>query len=71
MALKIQVDEALCTGTGQCVTLAPDLLQLDDEGYCAQAGAGFLDVPADLEQDARAAEGSCPEAAILIVEENA
>lgn len=69
MALKIQVDEALCNGTGQCAAMAPKLLHLDEEGYCAEAGDGFIEVPADCEEDARAAEGSCPEAAILVVED--
>lgn len=69
MGLKMQVDEALCSGMGQCAVAAPDLLQLDDDGYCVQAGAGLLDVPAGAEEQARAAEGSCPEAAIMTMEE--
>lgn len=70
MTLKVLVDEALCNANGQCYALAPELFQADDEGYCAQAREGLIEVPAELEDKARAAEGSCPEAAIRVVDED-
>lgn len=63
------VDEALCTANGQCYAVAPELFQPDDEGYCAQAGHGLIDVPDGLEEKAREAESKCPEAAIRVVDE--
>lgn len=70
MTLKVLVDEALCNANGQCYALAPELFQADDEGFCAQAGQGLIEVPAGMEDKAREAEGSCPEAAIRVVDED-
>ena len=70
MTLKVLVDEALCSANGQCYAVAPELFQADDQGFCAQAGQGLVDVPAGLEAQARRAESACPEAAIRIVEDD-
>ena len=70
MRLKVLVDEALCSANGQCYAVASELFQADDQGFCAQAGQGLIDVPEGLEGQARLAESVCPEAAIRVLEED-
>ena len=57
------VDRALCTGHGRCYELAPDVFDADEEGYCVIRRA---EPPAELEEQARAAERNCPERAISL-----
>jgi ferredoxin len=64
--MRIQVDPEACTGHGRCYSLAPEVYEPDDEGYCATRS---LDVPAGLEQQARVGASNCPERAITITEE--
>ena len=40
--MRIEVDVELCTGHGRCYSLAPEVYEADDEGYCATRQ---LDVP--------------------------
>jgi ferredoxin len=56
-------------GHGRCYRLAPDLLGFDDEGYVSIRGQA-IDVPPDQVEFAREAEGTCPEGAITLVEED-
>jgi ferredoxin len=62
--MKIVVDQSKCTGHARCNAVAPDLYEVDDNGYCALTE---LQVPADRESDAKAGAGECPEQAISIV----
>ncbi|HZZ50130.1 MAG TPA: ferredoxin [Pseudonocardia sp.] len=66
--MKYLVDEALCSGHGLCAAVAPDVYSLDDEGFNAQAGR-TCEVPAGLEAAAREGAESCPDVALVIVEE--
>jgi ferredoxin len=61
--VRLSVDEELCTGHGRCYSLAPAVFGSDDRGHCVILAA---DVPADLEEQARAGEANCPERAITI-----
>jgi ferredoxin len=61
--VRITVDEDLCTGHGRCYSLAPVVFGSDDRGHCVILHA---EVPADLEEQARAGEANCPERAITI-----
>jgi len=63
--MRVKVDQQLCTGHARCNVLAPDVYPLDDNGYCA---ADELDVPPELEAQARTGAAGCPERAITIVE---
>jgi ferredoxin len=63
--MKISVDAARCTGHGRCYTLGPRVYDADDDGYCATRE---LDVPPELEDEARSGVRSCPERAITVVE---
>jgi ferredoxin len=65
--VKITVDAELCTGHGRCYTVAPDLLEYDDEGFVSIKGQ-TIDVPPGQESSARDAALSCPEGAITTSE---
>ena len=65
--MRLSVGADLCRGHGRCYTLAPDLLQDDDEGYVTVRGQEIA-VPPDQVDDARNAAGSCPERAIALLE---
>lgn len=64
--MRLCVDADACTGHGRCYTLAPQLLDSDDEGYVTIRGAS-IEVPEDLRELAEEVEGSCPEGAIRLV----
>ena len=65
--MRLSVGTDLCRGHGRCYTLAPDLLEDDDEGYVTVRGQEIA-VPADQVDAARNAAGSCPERAIALLE---
>ena len=65
--MRAQIDQARCQGHGRCYDLAPAVFGEDEDGYGTVLGDGT--VPADREDDARLAEGNCPEAAVELVEE--
>jgi len=64
--VRITVDGARCMGHGRCYTLAPDLLDYDDEGYVTIRDL-TIDVPPDQIDAAEEAEASCPEEAVSLV----
>lgn len=64
--MRITVDGARCMGHGRCYTLAPDLLDYDDEGYVTIRDL-TIDVPPDQIDAAEEAEASCPEEAVSLV----
>ena len=66
--MKLYIDPEQCTGHGRCYRLAPDLLAPDEEGYVALRGVA-VDVPAGQAAFAEEAEGTCPEGAISLLEE--
>lgn len=63
--MKIEVDPDVCTGHGRCYSLAPDVYEADDDGYCATRS---LDVRPELEQQARHGASNCPERAITVID---
>jgi ferredoxin len=63
--MRIQIDEARCSGHGRCYTLVPSLFDADEQGH------GFVladPLDADDLEAARSAVLNCPEQAISIVE---
>jgi len=62
--MRIEVDPERCTGHGRCYTLAPEVYDADDDGYCATRS---LEVPPELEQAALVGVRNCPERAITAV----
>jgi ferredoxin len=67
--VKLKVDADECTGHGRCYRIAPDLLSFDDEGYVSIRGQEAIDVPADLTDVAQEIEGTCPEGAVILIED--
>jgi ferredoxin len=62
--MKIHVDPALCQGHNRCAALAPDLFDIDDDGFASAAGDGA--VPAGRADAAELAVDNCPELAITL-----
>jgi ferredoxin len=61
--MKIGIDTEACTGHGRCYTLAPSLFEADEEGFGRLLQ---VDVPPELEAEARRAVSSCPEGAVTL-----
>jgi ferredoxin len=62
--VKISYDRSACQGHNRCYLLAPELFDVDDEGYAILRIDG--DVPTELEDKARLAADNCPEYAITV-----
>ena len=63
--MRIHVDLERCTGHARCQDLAPDVYELDDDGYNVTP---TYDVAPGLEDQARRGAMACPEAAITVEE---
>lgn len=59
--MKVKVDRQKCRGHGQCVLIAPEVFELDDEDRSVVLQP---DVPAGLESAVEDAVLMCPEGAI-------
>jgi ferredoxin len=66
--VRITVDGDSCMGHGRCYTLAPDLLDYDDEGYVTIRDQ-VVDVPPEQVEAARDAAATCPEGAVVLLED--
>ncbi len=62
--MKLSVDPKLCQGHNRCTAVAPDLFDIDDEGYASAIGDGT--VPGGSEELARLAADNCPEQAVVL-----
>jgi ferredoxin len=62
--MRIIYDRDACQGHNRCYLLAPELFDVDDEGYAILRETG--EVPADLERKAQLAVDNCPEYAITL-----
>ncbi|ROO87990.1 ferredoxin [Actinocorallia herbida] len=63
--MRLEIDPALCQGHARCAAVAPELFELDDDGYIAGRGREFD--PA-LEEAARKGARACPEKVITVFE---
>jgi ferredoxin len=61
--MHVEVDPNICEGHGQCQAVAPEVYDLDDDGYCLIRNA---EVPPDLESRAREGALACPVQAITV-----
>lgn len=61
--MRVTVDRDRCSGHVRCAALAPEVYQLDDEGY---AVADDQPVSVEWEQAAERGALACPERAITI-----
>jgi ferredoxin len=64
--MKIRIDKARCVGHARCAAVAPEIYELDDDGYIA---VEEIEVPAGKEDIARRGARACPERIISVVEE--
>jgi ferredoxin len=62
--MKITLDRAACQGHNRCYLLAPEVFDVDDDGYAVLRIDG--DVPTELQEKARLAAENCPEYAITV-----
>ncbi len=62
--MRVEVDQKACAGHGQCNATAPDVYELDADGFCLPAG----DVPEGAQEQAREGAAACPENAIAVLE---
>ncbi len=62
--MRIKLDREACQGHNRCYALAPELFDVDDEGYAVLLVTG--DVPAALEDKAQLCADNCPEFAIEV-----
>lgn len=65
--MRFLVDRALCSGHGQCAAFAPEVYELDDDGFNADAGSS-VDVPDEKLAAARTGADMCPESAITLLD---
>jgi ferredoxin len=64
--MEIVINEAVCSGYGNCVTAAPEFFDLNDSGQAVALRTTVL-VPEDVAR-ARAAMDICPMGAISLTE---
>jgi ferredoxin len=62
--VRIAYDRDRCQGHNRCYALAPELFDVDDEGFAVLLVTG--DVPAELEGKAQLCADNCPEFAIEV-----
>ena len=62
--MRILFDRDACQGHNRCYLLAPELFDVDDDGYAVLLVDGA--VPAELEAKAQLAADNCPEYAITL-----
>jgi ferredoxin len=60
--MRIRVDPERCQGHSRCVSIAPDLFEVDDYGLSSVVGDGS--VPEGRQDAAHLAIANCPEYAI-------
>jgi ferredoxin len=65
--MKVIVNRSACVGHARCHHVAPELFELDDDGYIASTS---FEVPAGQEALARRGVRACPERVLSIVETN-
>ena len=67
--MKVRIDETKCSGHGRCYVLAPDVYELDDDGYNADRGS-TIEVAPGLAKRALVGVKNCPEAALIPIEDS-
>jgi len=70
--MQISYDRESCQGHNRCYMLAPELFDVDDEGYAIlRLGDGKVgDVSPELADKAQLAVDNCPEYAIKLIDES-
>jgi ferredoxin len=72
-AMKVWIDQELCTGDGQCVDICPDVFFMHDDGRTyrahvrnAEEAGGMASVPRSLEAEVVEAAEDCPGTCIFV-----
>ena len=63
---RAYVNPDLCIGCGLCVSIAPEVFRLNDEGV----SEAYAETPENLQEEVNKAVDSCPVSAISIIDEN-
>ncbi|MFV2040007.1 MAG: ferredoxin [Acidimicrobiales bacterium] len=64
--MKISYNREACQGHNRCYMLAPELFDVDDEGYAVLLVEG--EISQDLREKAQLAVDNCPEYAIELTD---
>jgi len=64
--MKIKAHREKCTGHARCAAIAPEIFELDDEGYTA---VDEIEVTPGSEEIARRGINACPERVFEIIDE--
>ncbi|MEZ5349399.1 MAG: ferredoxin [Microthrixaceae bacterium] len=64
--MRIEYDRDACQGHNRCYLLAPEVFDVDDEGYAVLRITG--EIPSELEEKTKLAVDNCPEYAITVVQ---
>ena len=64
--MRIRVDLDKCQGHSRCYSLAPEVFDVDSDGFAVVLVPG--DLPASLQDKALLAAANCPERAISVEE---
>ncbi len=62
--MKVRVDQDLCVGDETCVTLCPEVFEMEGD----VAKTKMEDVPPELQKSCREAADACPVEAIIVDE---
>lgn len=62
--MLVVVNQDRCSGHGRCAASAPEIYELDSDGYCA---ISELQIVPSAEAAARAGGAACPEGAISVL----
>lgn len=62
--MRVEVNPNICEGHGQCNVVAPEVYDLDDDGYCLIHNP---EVPSELESQAEEGALVCPVQAITVI----
>lgn len=60
--MKLEVNQDICIGCGACQAIAPDVFEINDEGF---AQAKVNEIPEEVVNDAIDAKEGCPVSAIV------
>ena len=67
--MKVEIKKDLCIGCGACISIAPEILEMGDDGFATTAiEEGIRYTPEQTEKLKDAAD-SCPTDAIKLIEE--
>jgi ferredoxin len=65
--MKVSIDQSKCAVCATCVAICPEVFEIKDDGSVGVKDEfKGKDVPAELEEKVKEAQGMCPSSAIVI-----